>query len=228
MIKALIKHQEHFNQEEIRIFLEYMKNIIEDKRQTVSSSDFGPIMSKLKELENPSMKFEDYKELYKKYGLDIQETKGNTWHGKTMYTAEYDGVPYAVDDHGHYEKEGDDRSLMHGIKHREIMIKRYHGLIKQVYEYCVSLNAGDIWVMCGGGAQIQAFFGNKTGYLGILYLGMENEKDEESEYVKAVAGMFTFSVNFSKNDKYFITTAKGFIGIGDGLVVEGIEVRKSM
>lgn len=227
MIELLVKHREHFGKEEIKIFVEYMANIIENKKQTVSNEDFGPIMSKLQELEHPSMKFEDYKKLYKEYGLDIQETKGNCWHGKTMFTAEYDGVPYAMDDHGHYEKEGNDRSLKHGIFHREIMIERYHALIKQVYEYCVSLNVGDIWVMCGGGVQVQAFFGNKTGYLGVLYLGMENKEEEKSEYIKAVAGMFTFSVNFAKNNKYFIPTVKDFVGVENGLVVEGIKVQKS-
>lgn len=228
MIKALLKHKEHFTKEEIQIFVEYMGNVIEDKKQTIDSSVFGPIMVKLKQLENPQKGFEFYKKLYKEYGLDIQETKGNTWHGKTMYTAEHDGVPYAVDDHGYYEREGDDSSLKHVIRHRELIIKRYHPLIKKAYEYCVSLDIGDIWVMCGGGSQLQAFFGNKSGYLGILYLGMEDQKDEESEYVKAVAGMFTFSVNYTKNDKYFISSAKGFIGQGEGLILEGVEVRKSM
>lgn len=228
MIEALLKHKEHFNEEEIEIFFKYMKNVIDKKEQTVDRAVFGPVMAKLKQLENPQKGFEFYKKLYKEYGLDVQETKGNTWHGKTMYTAEYDGVPYAVDDHGHYENEGSDRSLRHAIKHRELIIERYHPLIKQVYEYCVALGIGDIWVMCGGGAQLQAFFGNKSGYIGILYLGMEDKKDEENEYVKATAGMYTFSVNFSKNNKYFISTAKDFCGVGNGLILEGVKVQKSM
>ena len=60
---------------------------------------------------------------------------------------------------------------------------RYHPLIKRVYNAILEQlpQVGDIWVMSGGGMQLQAFFGNKNGYLGILYFGMEKQKDKGNQ-----------------------------------------------
>ena len=59
----------------------------------------------------------------------------------------------------------------------------YHPLIKRVYNAILEQlpQVGDIWVMSGGGMQLQAFFGNKNGYLGILYFGMEKQKDKGNQ-----------------------------------------------
>lgn len=134
---------------------------------------------------------------FKKQGFDITEVKGNSRHGEHMVAIWHDGVQYAIDYHGHTDKKGNP-DIEHGAKHLKIMLESevYHQKIKKIYDYLMALNIGDIWVMSGGGMQVQAFFGNKTGYVGILYLEMENvKKPKEKEH--------TLVVNGEKNDKYF-------------------------
>lgn len=72
----------------------------------------------------------------------------------------------------------------------------YHEKIKFIYDFLVAKNIGDIWVMSGGGMQIQAFFGNSTGYLGILYLNLDSKKATPKSKQ-------TFIVNWANNDKLF-------------------------
>jgi len=40
-----------------------------------------------------------------------------------------------------------------------------------------NLGQGDVWVLAGGGTQLQAFFGCSHGYLAILGLGDEDEDE---------------------------------------------------
>lgn len=138
-------------------------------------------------------------EAYRKHGLEVTAPKGNCRYGKTMVCAEHDGVPYCMDAHG----RGD---YAHGVQHRKLIIERHHARIKSVYEYCQALGVGDIWVLSGGGGQLQAFFGNSTGYLAIMYLDMENraEQDELEDYLEACGNTtFDLQVNFTKNDPLF-------------------------
>jgi hypothetical protein len=138
-------------------------------------------------------------EAYREYGLEVTAPKGNCWFGKTMVCTEHDGVPYCMDGHSN----GD---YAHGVRHRQLIIERHHERIKSVYEYCKALGVGDIWVLSGGGGQLQAFFGNNTGYLAILYLDMENlaEQDELEDYLDACGNTtFELHVNFTKNDPLF-------------------------
>lgn len=137
--------------------------------------------------------------VYREFGLTVTPPKGNCWFGKHMVCAEHEGVPYCMDAHG----SGD---YSHGVKHRELLIQRHHTLIKAVYDYCVGLDVGDIWVLSGGGAQLQAFFGNSTGYLAILYLDMEDPSEQEAleEYLEACGSKtFTLQVNWNHNDPLF-------------------------
>jgi len=97
------------------------------------------------------------------------------------------------------EKELDNR-INHSINHFKLAYQRHHNIIKEVYELCSSLYNEDIWVMMGGGMQIQAFFGNSSGYIGILYLSMDDENFEPSDF-KA-----SFTVNGKDNDKFFINS----------------------
>lgn len=136
-------------------------------------------------------------EAFKKKNLDITEVKGNSRHGEHMVAIWHDGVQYAIDYHGHTDKKGNP-DIDHGVKHLKIMIQSetYHQKIKKIYDYLMALNIGDIWVMSGGGMQVQAFFGNKNGYVAILYLEMENvKKPKDKEH--------TLVVNGKKNEKYF-------------------------
>jgi hypothetical protein len=138
--------------------------------------------------------------LYARHGLAVTLPKGGAWHTRTMVCAEHDGVPYCMDAHG------DPSRVAHGVAHRALMIARHHAKIRAVYEYCAALGVGDIWVLSGGGAQLQAFFGNTTGYLAILYLDMADLRQQQdlAGYLKLVGNTtHTLQVNWAKNDELF-------------------------
>lgn len=143
---------------------------------------------------------EELAEIYAAHGLAVTDPKGNSRWGKTMVCAAHDGVPYCMDCHGHPD------NASHGVQHRALMIERHHARIKAVYDYCAALDVGDIWVLSGGGAQLQAFFGNHTGYLAILYLDMADASEQEklSDYMAACGNAsFTLQVNWRSNDPLF-------------------------
>lgn len=134
---------------------------------------------------------------FAKKGFDIVEVKGNSRWGEDMYAIWQDGVQYAIDYHGKTDKKGNP-DIDHSCKHLKIMLNSeiYHQKIKKIYDYLMAQNIGDIWVLSGGGMQVQAFFGNKKGYVGTLYLEMDNvKKPKDKEH--------TFVVNGAYNDKYF-------------------------
>ena len=106
----------------------------------------------------PSQTDAERVEMYRQYGLEV-------------------GVPYCVDEHNWLVLHGSDRKVRRAIHHRQGMIERYHPRIKAVYDYCTGLRKGDIWVLAGGGLQLQAFFGCSEGYLAILGLGWEDESE---------------------------------------------------
>ncbi|MEG0869646.1 MAG: hypothetical protein RSG77_21775 [Hafnia sp.] len=189
----------------------------EQKRLSALESKM-PVM--LKRDKKKSQTDEERIAMYAQYGVEVTVPKGRSWHSKSLMCAEHDGVPYCMDEHSHFFEDDSDRELRHSILHRKLMIERHHEKIKAIYEYCVGLDVGDIWVMAGGGAQLQAFFGNSTGYLAILYLDMEDLNEcVNSDYLKAIGNTkYTLKVNFSKNNKYFLGKFK----------MPGITLSKSM
>lgn len=61
---------------------------------------------------------------------------------------------------------------------------RYYKPVKAVYDYCETIAEGPLWTICGGGMQLQQFYGDDNGYLCILYLGMlEDENDFRCGYL---------------------------------------------
>lgn len=139
-------------------------------------------------------------EAYAAHGLVVTPPKGNSRWGKTMVCAPHEGVPYCMDSH-----EGR-TPIAHGVQHRALIVARHHVLVKAVYDHCAGLGVGDIWVLSGGGAQLQAFFGNSTGYLAILYLSMADARlDRElADELDACGNTpFTLQVNWRSNDPLF-------------------------
>jgi hypothetical protein len=65
-------------------------------------------------------------------------------------------------------------------KYIQIII-RYYSLIKTIYDYCETIAEGPLWTMCGGGMQLQQFYGDDNGYICIQYLAMEDV--EEDKYI---------------------------------------------
>ena len=157
--------------------------------------------------------------LYAALGLNVTEPKGKSWHCQTLVQAEHDGVPYCVDSHG----EQDPKDMMHGVNHRKLAIERHHTEIKAVYEFLAAKpELGDIWVLMGGGCQIQAFFGNHTGYLAIMYLTLddldEDERLTENGYLAACGNAkHVLQANWTKNNAVF-----------RGFKVPGVKFEKSM
>lgn len=157
-------------------------------------------------------------QLYASVGAMVTNPKGKSWHSRTLVCEEHDGVPYCMDSHG----ERGLRNIMHGVTHRKMMIERHHTKIKAIYEYCVGLGVGDICVLSGGGSQLQAFFGNDTGYLAILYLDLEdlaeNKRLTDNGYLAACGNeSHTLRVNWGKNNKLFMNQCK----------IPGVDVQKS-
>lgn len=103
--------------------------------------------------------------LYAAEGLAVTPARGH--RDKTMMAHMHDGVQYTVDDHGKLD-------VSRSTGHLKLIIDRHHTVVKAVYEYCVALGVGDIWALSGGGCQLQVFFGNRTGYLAVLYLDMDD------------------------------------------------------
>lgn len=122
--------------------------------------------------------FEAAAALYAKHGLSVTPPLGNNHWGKSMVCAEHDGVPYCMNTHNSHGKL-DPSKVAHVVEHRKQTIERHHDVVKAVYQYCMSQGFGPVWAMCGGGAQLQVFFGCKDGYVAILYLSLESRWQEE-------------------------------------------------
>jgi hypothetical protein len=163
---------------------------------------------------------ERLKYLCAQYGLVVEETAGNG-RKRDLVTCTYDGVPYSL---ALWDGRGgiDPSKIRHSAMHYALMVNRHHKEIKAVYDHLISNHGaelGDVWVMTGGGGQLQAFFGNRTGYLGILYLTLEDLEDQErlteNGYLAACGNeSFTLTANWAKNNKYF-----------KGMTVPGVELQ---
>lgn len=113
-------------------------------------------------------------EMWASYGLNVAVPGGRCEFSESLMLAEYDGVPYCVDEHSKLVRKGSDRDIHQSISHRQMMIDCYHDKIKSVYNHCLSLNRGPVWVLAGGGARVQAFFGCDQGCLAVLRLDMQD------------------------------------------------------
>ena len=57
--------------------------------------------------------------------------------------------------------------------HPKFLLK-YHKVTKEICDHLTTKGIENVWAMEGGGAQYQIFFGDKNGYIAILYLDMKN------------------------------------------------------
>lgn len=144
--------------------------------------------------------FEELKIAYKECGLEVEEPKEPARFGETMVVAPYDGVNYSIDDNGCFLKTGDLQDIIRGVKTRQNLIDCKHDMIKSVYEYCVNLNVGYIWVMVSNNS---VFIGNHSGYLAILYLHDFDPEEEYPDYDHNGNLAHCMSVNFKHNNIHF-------------------------
>lgn len=148
------------------------------------------------------------KELKKQFaevGVKVVEPKGVTKCGdRTNLAVIHDGIQYVMYHMKSHHFFGDNQhsSVSSQAKKYEEIVKRHHKLIKEVHGYIQKKYQGDLWVMSGGGAQLQAFFGNETGYLAILYLDMENP--DENDMLEDIGRKgVNLVVNGGRNDEHF-------------------------
>lgn len=163
---------------------------------------------------------EYFLERYRQYGLEVQVSKGPRPHSFSV-THHHDGVPYALYHNQAQIGKFDTSKVHHNMEHILPLIERHHTMIKGVYEHLKAKVEGDLWVLSGGGSQLQAFFTNQTGYLGILYLDMVNLSEQtrlsDSGLLKASGNeSFTLVPNFDHNNILF-----------KKMQVPGVKVRKA-
>lgn len=117
--------------------------------------------------------FDEAKKLFKKEGLDVVEPVGRTEESdRDTCCYEYDGVRYHIYLMKYFVKERTQDTVKEKAEKLRDMIRKNHALIKKVYLKMKEdiKDTDNLWVLCGGGLQQQAFFGDERGYIGILYI----------------------------------------------------------
>lgn len=146
--------------------------------------------------------------LYAAQGLDVTAPAGASWSGRTMVCARHEGVPYCLNVHNEQDTPAERyaEKVRRAIADRTQIIELYHPLIRQVYDYCVGLEVGDIWVLVGGGSSHTCYFGNKTGYLAILHLDLKQvQRKRTRQKCLDFTGKrrYTLAVNWERNNHLF-------------------------
>lgn len=138
--------------------------------------------------------------LYAQRGLEVTPPEGNNHWGKHMVCAAHDGVPYCLNTND-CQGQLDPSKVDGAIKRRQQTIERHHDHVKAVYDYCLAQGFGPVWAMCGGGSQLQVFFGHKEGYIAILYLTLKHEPYEATDEEDSAAHVL--QVQSGKYDEKF-------------------------
>jgi hypothetical protein len=157
---------------------------------------------------------------YADLGIIVEPVVGNAWHTKTMVAINYDNVQYAIDDRAEYLLDTDKSVIEKRIKDFNLLKMYYHSRIKRIYDYLVTRTADDVWVLVGGGSQLTAFFGNKHGYIAILYLDdpeyMNPDIIDVRKTEKIKSKKYTLAIQFSRNNHYF-----------DDCLIKNLKIEKS-
>lgn len=141
---------------------------------------------------------------YEDFDIKAEPLKGSCWHTPTMVAINHNGVQYGVDENGKYFLDNDKKSIENSIHQFKLISTHYHHRVKEVYDFLKTKTTDDIWAMVSSG---QVFFGQKDGYIAILYfesgdyvkLGVEDTKKAE----KISTRKYTLAVQLPKNNHYF-------------------------
>lgn len=143
-------------------------------------------------------------EMWGFHGLAVAVPDGRAGFSGSMMLAPHDGVPYCVNEDTHYARTGCDDRIRRAIHHRQMMIDCYHAKIKAVYNYCLALERGPVWVLTGGGARVQAFFGYEHGYFANLRLDLQDvPHNTEEQRVELVGRTHSLTPNFKHHEPLF-------------------------
>jgi methionine synthase II (cobalamin-independent) len=149
------------------------------------------IDNKYNDLTNEKSLINRYQKLLPNYLLTYSDAK----YSKRIKLI-HETVPYIFHNTTNIKSEPDsmeknlNKNISHSLNKFNLVINEYHYLVKEIYDLCVSLYNEDILVMPGGGSQLQVFFLNSKGYIGILY---PNKK-----------GKHQFVSEGKENDIYFV------------------------
>jgi hypothetical protein len=161
--------------------IKYEFNIPIKILQEMADSLITNIRKRLDESKPKDGGFEEAKEMFEKEGLVIERPIGIGKEGDrdTVCTI-HDGIPYhmyLMKSSSYHGKREQSQAKKEVEEYKEL-IDKYHPLIKKVYNALKEQvdELDDLWVLSGGGAQLQAFFGSNGKYVGILYLGMKKAK----------------------------------------------------
>lgn len=146
---------------------------------------------------------EEDKSVLNKYNIVPCPVMGATSSLKKGSAINYDGVQYAICFH-YDDLERKEYFISHGVSHFEQIKARHHEKIKSVYDFMMESQdiKHPIWVMIGGKAEIQAFFGNEDGYIAILYLDYDDYNDYGYKN-KGIKNKFTMITQNRVNDFIF-------------------------
>ena len=137
------------------------------------------------------------------HGLAVCRPPNPSSHSQHLVCAPHDEVPYCLPLNNMFGKLAPEK-LPGAMRKLELTKARHHARVKAVYEAMMARGCGPLWVMAGGGAQLQVFYGNDRGYVAILYLDLEDETPGSEAYLDACGqGAFTLQVNGKDNDAFF-------------------------
>jgi hypothetical protein len=144
---------------------------------------------------------------YSDFGIIAEHVKGRAWHNESMVAVTHDGIQYGLDDYGRYVTDKDKNSIEHAIKHFKLLSTHYHERVNDIHNHLISKTDEPIWVLAGGGYQIQASFGNKNGYIATLDLDINSFVKvgvENSQRAKAISNKkYEISMNANNFNDFF-------------------------
>ena len=130
--------------------------------------------------------YSEAKKLFEDLGLKVVKPKGiGKEHDRDTVCVVHDSVRYhlVLMKNRDFDPRDRKKDSISEYNDHQIVLKHYHPLVKELYNKIKLLpDIGDVWAMEGGGAQMQIFFGNKKGYLGILYLNMKKDRNPKGPY----------------------------------------------
>lgn len=132
-------------------------------------------------------------EHYKIFKKTLLPMKGECYLTKNMYAIPYDNVQYVV------KQVPKNYEIEENIKKYKYIIKNHHKKIKEVYEHLKSLHIEDIWVYGHINGRVTATFGDSSGVIAYIELGLEESFYRDSK----VFNFFKIFVSKEMESKYF-------------------------
>jgi hypothetical protein len=150
---------------------------------------FDGMLDKQEARENkefPDGGFDELQKMFKRCGLDVIEPTCVSDHGDRDHGAIiHDGVEYILylmKTSRMMGKRSLESAKTEAHDYQET-VRRYHPLIKAIYEEIKKRAGKQVYAMPGGGAQHQVFFGDEQGYIACIGLDLKSsKKNRDSGY----------------------------------------------